>query len=483
MRGSQAARAAVQSTTANQIPGNGPGTPARIGDNRDPRDRVRLPDSAPRQHYRDLPLVSGSTFSEVETIRAALRDLERGAFTAPADLAEAMIVDDRINGILQTRVDALFGLPLAIEPGKDTAAGRAVADELRESWDQMFPLEELRRFLWWALQLRYSPAELVWKTEADRWTFRLKCWNPRYSFWRWDLRSYQLVSMDGTIEAIPGDAQWVIYTPDGYQRGWVHGFVRPLARLFLMRQWAYRDWARWSEVHGMPIRKGIVPAAASAPVAENFVRDLMAIGNEATVRLERDENGRGFDIELVEAASQSWEGFQRLAERCEENAAVMLLGQNLTTSAKSGGSYALGAVHDRIRLDRVEADAASLTPVLTEQAIKPWVLYNWGDERLIPRVRWLTDTNSTVNPQTGLAGPQVLALTEIVKSVARGEIPRDTGVQILASAYPVSVDQAEKIMGDVGEGFKPTAVAIPPKPPEPSAPPAEEESIDAPSDR
>jgi len=134
----------------------------------------------------------------------------------------------------------------------------------------------------------------------------------------------------------------------------------------------------------------VVPADAKAEDKEAFEDDLRTLGGEGIVRVAKDEQGLGFDIALVEAASQSWEGFQRLIEKCDECIAIDVLGQNLTTSVKGGGSYAAANVHDRIRLDRLESDAKSLGDCLAEQVMVPWAHYNWADERLAPRVSWST---------------------------------------------------------------------------------------------
>jgi phage-related protein (TIGR01555 family) len=66
---------------------------------------------------------------------------------------------------------------------------------------------------------------------------------------------------------------------------------------------------------------------------------------------------------------------------------------------------------------------------------------------------------------TALNGAQVSSLLEVVASVARGALPRETGVEIITAAFPVSREQAEKIMGTVGRGFVSSEVA-------PSAQPA-----------
>jgi phage gp29-like protein len=354
-------------------------------------ERAKLGAKPARVHYRDLPIVSTQTFDDVGATRQALLQLEQGQFTAAAQLCDAFGVDDRITGVLQTRVDALTSLPLELSSRTSKKKGAKLATRAQDEWSSWFPDSELKRLLRWGLLLRLGIGELLWETrEPGYWAPRLKVWDPRYAYWRWDTRSFWLITLDGPVEITPGDGHWILYAPDGYARGWMNGLVRSLALLFLIRRWATRDWARYSEVHGLPLKKAIVPADAKTEDKEAFERDLRTLGGEGIIRVAKDEQGFGFDLALVEAASQSWQGFQRLIEKSDECIAVDVLGQNLTTSMSKGGSYAAANVHDRIRIDRLESDAKSLGACLADQVMVPWAVYNFGDEKLAPRVSWST---------------------------------------------------------------------------------------------
>lgn len=70
---------------------------------------------------------------------------------------------------------------------------------------------------------------------------------------------------------------------------------------------------------------------------------------------------------------------------------------------------------------------------------------------------------------TALNGAQVTSLVDIVRAVATGEIPRDSGVAILQRAFNLTQADAEQLMGSTGNGFTPTTAA-----PAPAAPPAPE---------
>lgn len=339
---------------------------------------------------RDLPIVSARSFDDVGAVRRALLDLENGQLHSAAELCDAFGSDDRIKGVLDTRVDALGSLPLELEPRGDMRRAEAVCASAELLWGEIFPTTEIKRLHRCGLNLGVGFARIEPEYSGNRWLPRLRYWDARYCRWRWDSRSYWTTTADGEREITPGRDGWVVYAPSGLQRGWMDGLVRSLALLFLSRRWAFRDWNRHSEVHGMPIRLGVVPANASDDDKNEFIRALDSLGSESTVKVPRDENNVAFDLKLVEAAAQSSDCFRQLIEKTDECIAVSVLGQNLTTSMKSGGSYAAANVHDRIRMDRLEADAKSLGPTLHDQVLRQWAEWNFGDPELAPGVNWST---------------------------------------------------------------------------------------------
>jgi hypothetical protein len=57
---------------------------------------------------------------------------------------------------------------------------------------------------------------------------------------------------------------------------------------------------------------------------------------------------------------------------------------------------------------------------------------------------------------SALNGAQVTAATGIVERVAMGGLPRDSGISMLSEFFNIPKPQAERIMGSVGRGFRPT---------------------------
>lgn len=353
----------------------------------------------------EFPVISWTDWDNVQMVKASIRALELGVFDAASNIVEAMGRDDRISGCLETRTRALAGLPLAFEPRGDGRQKKAVADALDDVFEEMFPDATLTELLQWGLILGVGIAENVWEFGESAWLPRLKVWHPRFLTFRMDTRSFWLNTQEGQREITPGDGQWVLYTPYGLARGWMHGKVRSLYVPWLMRTWGLRDWARYSEVHGMPIKKVVTPAAAQENDRNAFLAAVAGIGTEATIRTPRVMGGTGdpdadrYDIELLEAMSQNWQTFDKLLDKAEACIAINLLGQNLTTEVK-GGSYAAAQSHMQIRNEVLQFDAESLAQCLRHQVLSWWALHNYGNAELAPMPKWKTGARSDAERKT-----------------------------------------------------------------------------------
>jgi len=63
--------------------------------------------------------------------------------------------------------------------------------------------------------------------------------------------------------------------------------------------------------------------------------------------------------------------------------------------------------------------------------------------------------------QSVLNGAQVTPMVTIVQSVATGNLPRESAIEIIMVAFNMTRDQAEKILGEAGNGFTPTGTPAP----------------------
>lgn len=57
--------------------------------------------------------------------------------------------------------------------------------------------------------------------------------------------------------------------------------------------------------------------------------------------------------------------------------------------------------------------------------------------------------------EAALNGAQVTSLVDILTKVANGELPRESGVELITAAFPIDIAQANKLMGPIGSSFTP----------------------------
>lgn len=338
------------------------------------------------QSRTELPYYSWSDWDSVGKVKQALRRLEAGYFDQPSMLVDAMMRDDRIAGVLQTLTDAVPYLPSNFGDGEDDPETDAAREVLPELLPKMIDSAEASQLINWGKTLGIGVGELVWEKDEDTGllVFRLKTWHPRFLYWNWGSRSFWLQTREGQVELEPGNGQWVLYTPKGYRRAWMHGLVRRLYVPWMLRQWAMRDSGRYSEVYGTPTKKATFPSSASEEEKTRFFDDVAALGNETTIRLPRGADNVPFDLELVEATGTGFEGFERLVQSASVNIAITVLGQNLTTEVK-GGSLAASVVHDNVRADVLEGETGAWSQCVNKQMLGPWAQFNFGSKKAAPK--------------------------------------------------------------------------------------------------
>ena len=436
--------------------------------------------------FRDLPVSIWTEWS-FDAIRIAVDKHDLGQFAASAQLAETMLRDDRVAATLNTRVLGLLGLPRKVEAGPDgdKRRGKVAAKALEAGYPRMLALESMAQALRWAVLLRFALCEVLWSQDdaSDLWTFTLKVWHPMFVWYDIANRIWKVNTQDGTLDVTPGDGKWFLLCPDGFYRGWIHGAVRSLGVPWLGRQYAFRDWLRYCEVHGLPIRGAVVPSEAPEEEKDRFFTSLANIGSEGTVLLPAaiGDGKASWDLKLIESTDRSWQTFQAATEDCDKRIAITLLGQNLTTEVQ-GGSYAAAKVHGQVRQDYLEADARSLAEQLREQVLKPWARFNWGDEELAPTLEWETEPPDDLATKSQTLVQVATALSTLatagVRDVDARELLEQYDVPLLTEAQVDDLEADAQAKADAiaqggspdgsGDGQAPADDAPPDEPPVPA---------------
>ena len=392
--------------------------------------------------YREIPMVTVSTSWGVPEVRGALQQLVAGLFDQPAQLIDAIVGDDRVQATMGSRTGGLLGRAVKFAVANDTDEARACLGAWQDIWPTLGTEASMSELEQWAIMLGLGPAQLVWDTSTDVWSPHVRPWHPRYSYYHWTMRRYIAMTLDGQVAIEPGDGHWLLHCPHGEYRGWMRGSVRALAQPWLVRQFALRDWARWSERHGMPIYLAKTPAAGDPVQIAAFANSMRSLGQESVVQLPQGvEQQFSYDLGLLEAKDAGWQGFQQLINQCDMSIVLALMYQNLTTEMTEG-SFAAARVHADVRQSALEADARSLSHTIYTQIARPFAAYNFGDPDLAPRTTWdVTPVEDNLNLAVTLD-----KIGDAVFKFARGGVGiKDLGTIFQRLNLPIHSDDIEKI--------------------------------------
>lgn len=430
-----------------------------------------MPEQAKRV-YTSNPILTFSGVDNLGDINAILNVLEMGVFRQAAILVDAMMRDDRIKAVLETRIGALRACPLVVKPASHRQKAGKIAkllggeDEDPGEWDKMFTAGAIGDLSLWGTMLNLGVAELIWSRVDGIWWPRLKTWHPQFVRWSYFDNRYLVETTEGQVPLPPideqpmSDGKWVVWCPRGYQYGWLKGLVRPMAPKYVNRQWVIRDWGRYNELHGQGIMKAIVPVEHGEDEKGIAFRDYVANrGAEATILVPKGEEGNQYDVELVEAESKTWDSFEASKKSLDTDIAIMALGQNLTTeSGTDGGSHAAAKVADVIRLN-ILRDDARLAACLRDQVLTWFCRFNFGDPKLAPRPIFDTEP-----PTDQLAEATALKTTGDAITSLRASSDRVDDVAILEARGVPLLSEEEAAARKAVEAEERAAAAPPPVP-------------------
>ncbi len=329
-----------------------------------------------RYLYQPVPTSDLAPLS-VARVRSAIRAHESGDFTDSALLAEQMDRAPRIRAALDTRVLGVMGLPFALAAADSTnkRKAEALAKLYASSWRRIAPRSVLQQILRWELRMGFCLCELTWKTTARSWIPRLSVVHPHFIRWDRTLRLYRVRTFGDVIDVNLDDPRWVLFARSD-DMPWNNGIVRALGERDAIQRDVILSWARRAEIHGTPVVKVKVPAQASEENKDRLASDIEDMGSEGVLTLAQGATPEAsFDAELLEPADTKGELFESLLRRIDADVSIALLGQNLTTEV-SGGSLAAAKVHDRVRVDYLEADAMMLGDVAQSQVMARVVYFN-----------------------------------------------------------------------------------------------------------
>lgn len=326
---------------------------------------------------------------DLDLVKQAYRQAERGDIRLASDLCDALLGDDRIRSVFSTRFYGLIGSELSFEPAgysdgrRRNKALRAI--ETGEDWWEIFPEDQLFRLFVVGTLLGSAFGRLVPAKRDDhggRILPRIEVWSSRWFRFNHADNAWERDLGNGTWEPIVlGDGEWFGYMPYGPNKPWQMGLWRGLAVLWLLKRYAMFDWGHYSTRHGLGTW------VISSDNGDDRKRAALAA---EFGRLARDPNialPKGVTAEFVESKANTWENFNAQIQVANIGVAVMVIGGNL--AAEVDANQQTGATAQTlVRVDYKRADANALSTFANRQVLTYWAQWNFGDTRLAPWPLW-----------------------------------------------------------------------------------------------
>lgn len=313
------------------------------------------------------------------------READSGDVMRQMELFEEMEEKDpHLFSQLQTRKNAVTGLDYEVIPFSDEEIDKQIAEFVKQEIESLENLEDVLMDLLDAIGKGIAISEILWTYDEDRVTIEEIKWRHQKKFF-WDQNdALKVITKDFPAGIDIPENKFIIHR---YKARSGHpsraGVLRVVAWMYLFKNYDLKDWVSFCEVFGMPLRLGKYNPSASEEDKEALMRALVQIGTDAAGIIPD-----GTDIEFKESTkTTSINVYESLARFCDEQISKAVLGQTLTSDSGSG-SYAQSKTHNDVRHDLTIADCKALAATLRRDLIRPLVLFNFGEDKRIPYIRF-----------------------------------------------------------------------------------------------
>lgn len=190
------------------------------------------------------------------------------------------------------------------------------------------------------------------------------------------------------------------------------GLLRSAMWLALIKNFNWQDWGKFNELFAMPLRWAQWKRGASDEDKAIAKQAAEQIGTDAWAAVSEDVK-----LEFIEATrSGSIQAYKDLLQSINDELAIMILGQTLTTElAGNTGSKAAAQIHNLVRNDIMWNDLQLIERAVNEQYIAVDFKLNYGEDvTRKPKFKFVTDEiidhekNARIISEARAAGIQML---------------------------------------------------------------------------
>lgn len=380
-----------------------------------PQPRTQAPLRRPDVHeiavaqvtdkYSDYPS-NGLTPQKLAEI---FREADSGDVLRQMELFEELEEKDpHLFSQLQTRKNAVTGLDYEITPFSDDPRDKEIAAFIEDQLGSIENFEDIETDLLDAIGKGFAVSEILWGYDDSHVVVQdIRARHQKRFFWDSLDDSFKVRTQLHPEGVLLPDSKFIVHR---YKARSGHpsraGVLRVVAWMYLFKNYDIKDWISFAEIYGLPLRLGKYAPGASEADKLALMQALIQIGADAAGII---PDGTTIDFITTEKTG-STDLYERLARYCDEQISKAVLGQTLTSDS-GGGSYAQSKTHNDVRHDLTVADCKALASTLRRDLIRPLVLFNFGEDKRIPYLRFdceesddLTQTANILDVLVGKVG-------------------------------------------------------------------------------
>jgi SPP1 gp7 family putative phage head morphogenesis protein len=315
-----------------------------------------------------------------------MREADAGYPARQAELfGEIEESDAHVRSQLGIRRQAILGLEYDVYTDDDDSQAQKITEFCR---GVVFSLgfDELLADLVEAIPQGWAMTELVWDSSSGQAIITGHESIPQERT-RWDDHMVPMLATDAEYRGVSIPPFKVVYHTMRARKRMVMraGLMRTCSWWWLFKNFSVKDWAIFCEVYGMPLRIGKYEPGASPEDIDKLKEALYSLGTDGAAVI---SSGTEIELRGLEKKGSGTSPHEQFARYCDSAISKAVLGQTLTSEVGTVGSYAAAKVHDEVRQDVRDADAARLAETVREQLLRPLVLFNYGPDAPVPWFRF-----------------------------------------------------------------------------------------------
>lgn len=275
-----------------------------------------------------------------------------------------LLTDARVSGCAGSRKAGVLSLEWDIDKGKAKSRQARIIKEVFSNIDIYQVISEMLD----AVLFGYAVCEVVWE-KVGSYILPARIVGKPQEWFVFDEENNLMLRTKEKLngEPVPEHKFLLVQHNATYKNPYGEPALSKCFWPVTFKKGGLKFWVMFTEKYGMPFLIGKHPRGTSKEETDRFADMLEAMIQDAIAVVPDDSS-----VEVLEASAKSASAgiYRELLDYCDQEIAIALLGQNLTTQVQ-GGSYAAAQVHMEVRKDLINSDKKMIEKAIN-QLIK-WI--------------------------------------------------------------------------------------------------------------